>query len=264
MVSKLTVDTIEWNQIWPEWVGTMNNLRSQRLEEDVYPFQRRAVVSAYDSYVTHPPPNTPAFDLLPHPADVTCFPPFRDIIRVLDGAYVDDKPFESTFAQLPELVDKWKKELDAEVAELVKIPPHLSSKGTCDDRVVASSSTIGSESSQTATDKLHLACALFRCNVCGPFTHFEVFSISMFCCDETDLERTGSIWDRYRIAYIAEAPHIIHACGLDPNVATVDDMDLRNARLKCLTCSDSRVRRWKDAVRPPFSLRDTRKINRSY
>ncbi|KAF8549756.1 hypothetical protein OG21DRAFT_1514883, partial [Imleria badia] len=62
------------------------------------------------------------------------------------------------------------------------------------------------------------------------------------------MERTSSIWDRYGIGYVAEAPHLLHACGLDPNVATVDDtMDHCNARLKCLPCGDSRARRWRDA-----------------
>jgi hypothetical protein len=249
---------IEWKRIWPEWLETMNGFRSKRLNEVVYPPRRRSLASEYVNYVTHPSPNTPAFDLLPHAADVACFPPFRNIIRVPEGTQMNNKPFESALAQLPELVVEWRKKLDAEVAELVKIPSHLSSKGTANDRVIASTCTTGSESSQalTGTDKLRLACALFRFGG-GPFTYPQVFFSSM--CDyeypgygELDLERTGSIMDRYDFKYIAEAPYMIHACGLDPNVATADDMDRRNARLKCLSCKDSRIRRWRDAVRLPL------------
>ena len=171
---------------------------------------------------------------------------------------MNDRPFESALAQLPELVDEWRKKLDVEVAELIKIPSHLSFKSTSDGRVVSSTSTIGSESSQAPTDKLHLACALFSYGgTMELFTHPEVFVRSMHNLiypglDELDLERTGSILDRYGIEHVAEAPDVIHACGLDPNVATADDMDRRNARLMCLSCKDSLVRRWRDAVRLPF------------
>lgn len=35
------------------------------------------------------------------------------------------KPFEPAFAQLPALVAKWRKRLDVELAQLIKIPSHL-------------------------------------------------------------------------------------------------------------------------------------------
>ena len=110
------------------------------------------------------------------------------------------------------VVDEWRKKLDVEVAELIKIPSHLSFKSTSDGRVVSSTSTIGSESSQAPTDKLHLACALFSYGgTMELFTHPEVFVRSMHNLiypglDELDLERTGSILDRYGIEHVAEAP----------------------------------------------------------
>ncbi|KAI9462990.1 hypothetical protein HD554DRAFT_2288156 [Boletus coccyginus] len=248
----------EWDQIWPEWLETMNDFRSQRLEEVVYQSRRALFASEYAKYVMSPPPNIPAFDLLPHVAEVACLPPFREIIRAPEGTKMGDKPFESAFSQLPELVDEWRKNLDIEVAELVEIPPHLSFKGTPDGGIVASGSTRGSESSRAPTNKLRLACALFQGSFKGVFAHPDVFSASM--CNSTypysmgkgDVERTGSLGHRYGIKYMAEAPYVIHACGLDPNVATADDMDRRDARLKCLSCQSSRVRRWRDAVGVPL------------
>ncbi|KAF8548382.1 hypothetical protein OG21DRAFT_1526530 [Imleria badia] len=63
----------------------------------------------------------------------------------------------------------------------------------------------------------------------------------------TDKERTGSIWDRFSIEYAEAAPYVVHACGLDPNVATVEDMERRNARLQCLSCQDW-CYSWREAV----------------
>ena len=232
----------------------MNTFRFQRLDRVFYQCRGRSLVSQYANYVARPSQNIPVFDLLPHVAEVACFPPFRNIVMAPEETRMNDKPFESALAQLPELVDEWRKKLDADVAELVKIPSHLSLKGTFDGRV-ASSSTTGSESPQAATDKLRLACALFSDDgTTGLFTHPEVFFSSMRRYeyprrDGLSWEHAGSVLDRYGIKYVAEAPYIIHVCGLDPNVATADDMDRRNARLKCLFCTDSLVRRWRDAVR---------------
>ena len=237
----------------------MNGLTPSRLEQVVYSPRQHSLVTEYANYVKCPSLKL-TFDLLPHADDVAHFPPFRDIIQAPEGTQMSDKPFESAIAQLPDLVEKWRNKLDAKVAELVKIPSHLSSKGTFDGRVVASGSTNGSGSSQTGTDKLRLACALFCGRIGGLFTHPEVFATSV--CDsmyprhvlpEHDSEeRTGSIPNLYGIQYVVEVPYVIRACGLDPNVATVDDMDSRNDRLMCLSCKYLGFKRWRDAVRLVF------------
>ncbi|KAH0829106.1 hypothetical protein J3R83DRAFT_2572 [Lanmaoa asiatica] len=219
----------EWALIWPEWLKIMENFRSQRLEEVVYPLRRDLLATEYNTYVTHPTPDTPAFDLLPHVDDVCHLPPFRDIIRAPEGTQMNDKPFASAFAQLPALVDEWRKKLDAEIPALVKIPSCLSSGNVSIGQVAASSGTTSTESPQTDKDKLHLACALFR--VChGSFTYPEVFSLSArryhlsLGGTEDDSERTGSIENQFSIRFVNEAPYIVHTCGLDPNVATADDI----------------------------------------
>ncbi|KAF8546470.1 hypothetical protein OG21DRAFT_1491173 [Imleria badia] len=224
----------------------------------VYHSRRRSLVDAYNNYVHHPSPDTPSFELLPHVADVARFPPFRDIIRAPEEISVSDRLFEPAFAQLPEFVDEWRKKLDAEVAELVQIPPLLSLNDTS-GQVTTSSSPTGSESSRAPTDKLRLACALFRRGSKGTFTHPNVFSTSMLdykypsIDDEDDTERTGSIWDRFGIEYAEAAPYVVYTCGLDPNVATVEDMERRNARLQCLSCQVWCSYSWREAVRPLIS-----------
>ena len=83
----------------------MNNFRSRRLEIVVY--QRRLpLLTEYENYATHPSPDTRAFHLLPHVADIVHFPLFRDIIRAPECAQMDFKPFESAFAQLPALAEE--------------------------------------------------------------------------------------------------------------------------------------------------------------
>ena len=64
-------------------------------------------------------------------------------------------------------------------------------------------------------------------------------------------ERKLPIQNRFNIQYFEDAPHIVHACGLDPNVATVEDMDRLNARLKCLVCNIPYINSSRDAVSLP-------------
>ncbi|KAF8435101.1 hypothetical protein L210DRAFT_3551914 [Boletus edulis BED1] len=249
--SKLLTDKV-WGHMWPEWLEIMEAFRSRRLKEDVYPQRRRLLAIEYENYVTQPSLDTPSFDLLPHVVDIDRLPPFADIIKAPEATQMDGKPFASAFAQLPAFVDSWKKMLDVELTDLVKIPSRL----LCSDdltggRVVPSSNASSTESSQTST-KLQLACALFRtCN--GVFAHPEVF----FVCrryssnSEDDSDPVGPIVNQLSITFMEEAAYIVHVCGLDPNVATVDDMDRRNARLRCLLDdpnSYNLVMNWRNAI----------------
>lgn len=236
--------------MWPEWLVTMNDFRSRRLEKTVYQPRRDMLASEYSNYISSPSPNTPAFDLLPHVIQLDCFPPFRDIIRAPEGTEMGAKPFESAFAQLPVLIAEWRKQVDAELAELVNIPFPLS----FNQGGVESSGATHGESSQPPTDKLRLACAVFNIGFIVTwypevFSSMTYYPYSIFMKD-WDLHK--SIRDRFNVRFLEDAPYIVHACGLDPNVATVEDMDHRNARLKCMYCNKHQIyiRGWRDAVRP--------------
>lgn len=250
----LIVDMIEWTRMLPKWLETMNHYRHLRLDAVVWHARRRSLQSEYNIYVRQRSSDVPSFDLLPHVIDLARFPPFRDIIEAPEGAQMDEKPFASAFSQLPALADEWRKPLDAELAELVKIPPHLSLKDASQDLGVASNSTTRAEVLQAGSDKLRLACALFTADA-GVVTHSEVFSTCLLNYPYPERNanassRTGSIENRFGIHFLTEAPYIVHACGLDPNIATVEDMDRRNARLRCLACKppNNIVMNWRDAV----------------
>ncbi|KAF8435087.1 hypothetical protein L210DRAFT_3453364 [Boletus edulis BED1] len=229
----------EWDRMWPEWGELMIRLRSQRLEAVVYAPRRRQLVSEYLNYVTHPSPDSPTFDLLPHVADLARFPSFKDIIETQDEIQSNANLFASAFAQLPMLIDEWKQRLNSTIGGLVKIPSCLALNDALADQ------------DTTDLDKLRLACAVFYVGGTGIFRHPEVFSVSMredvmFSSREMPLNAT---WVIPGLGFLEEAPYIIHACGLDPSSATVLDMEHRNARLRCLCC-DGRtlIMNWRHAM----------------
>ncbi|KAF8547195.1 hypothetical protein OG21DRAFT_1450535 [Imleria badia] len=239
----------EWARMWPEWLETMTKFRSQRLDKTIHQPRRNVLVSEYVTYLASPLPDSLAFDLLPHVTHLNHFPPFRDVIYASAETQMGVKPFESAFAKLPALVAEWRKQLDVELAELVTIPSHLSSS----DQAVSLSSATPMESSQKATDKLHLACAVFDTGSSVLFTHSDVFSSSMRhrTMDHGEDDSQMSFRSRFGIKALEQAPYIVHACGMDPNVATAEDMDRRNARLKCLACKNLCIT-WRDALYHAF------------
>ncbi|KAI9454590.1 hypothetical protein HD554DRAFT_2042983 [Boletus coccyginus] len=237
----------EWARMWPDWLKTMDDLRSQRIDKTVYQPRRNLLVTEYNTYVTSPSPNTPSFDLLPHVIELGCFPPFRDIIKAPEGTEMGEKPFESAFAQLPVFVDEWRKQLDAKLAELVKIPSQLSSKAPC-GRAVSSSSEGSMDSFEAPTNKLHLACAVFKIYGTVAWYPDVLFGMAHPLFGGEPWDREMPVQDRFKVKWLEDAPNIVRACGLDPNVATVEDMDRRNARLTCLSCNDSCIRNWKGSL----------------
>lgn len=257
---ELIVDVLEWVRMWPEWVKIMAKLRLLRLEETLYKPRRSLLVSEYEKYVMCPSPDSPTHNFLPHVVDLARFPLFRNFIRSLEDNQADQERLASAFARLPVLVDEWIQNLNSETAALVKIPSCLSISGGQNG---TPSDTSYAAASRANVDKLHLACAVFHVGD-GAFFHPEILSV-LKCNDDPYLnhngisrgnisfedssECTGSIYDRFRLQFLDEAPYIVYACGLDPKVATVDDMDRRNARLMCLCCGGHvLVMRWRHAV----------------
>ncbi|KAI9566202.1 hypothetical protein HD554DRAFT_2315645 [Boletus coccyginus] len=254
----------EWAQMWPDWLEAMNNLRSQRMDESVYQPRRNLLMTEYNNYVMSPSSNTPSFDLLPHLMELSCFPPFRDIIKAPEGTRVHKKPFKSAFRQLPILIHEWRKQFDAKLAELVKISSQLSHKGVSGGPAMSSSSEMPIESFQAPTDKLRLACAVF--NTSSTLTWYPDVFVSMLHRPDSlfgkdKWERELPIHSRFNVEYMEDAPYIVHACGLDPNVATVEDMDRLNTRMMCLVCNVPCISSWRDALRHALCCRDTRQTS---
>lgn len=151
--------------MWPEWLETMDNFRSRRLDTVVYPSHRNLCKeSEYFNYVTSPSPDTPSFELLLHVIEFrsSCFPSSRDVITAPEGTEKGATPFESAFVQLLGFVDEWEMQLDIDLAELVKNPSSLFFKDASGVQGVALGNATRVQSSQAPTSKLRLACAVFN------------------------------------------------------------------------------------------------------
>ncbi|KAF8838078.1 hypothetical protein BDN67DRAFT_934394 [Paxillus ammoniavirescens] len=241
----------DWDRVRPQLEQKMIDCRKRRLEEVVYKPRRKLLVEFYDVYVRQPAPEGAAIELLPSIADLDYLPEFDKIIKLPEGTDVNAETFKPAFERLPALVQEWRADVDARLAALVVIPPELSTNGLSADQVT--------DQKSKPAERLRLASAVFYVPSSGALWMFPDFlALSMFHarCYSANVgglnHHPWSLTNEHgnAIELFKEAAYIVRACGLDPQTATVEDMDKRNARLTCNLCSNPnpRVRTWTDAL----------------
>ncbi|KAF9228218.1 hypothetical protein BS17DRAFT_773271, partial [Gyrodon lividus] len=218
----------EWDSIYPQ------------LEEAVYNPRRKLLVELYDAYVRQPAPEGAAVDLFPSIADLVHFAAFDTIIKL---------PEETN---IPALVQDWRANVDAQLAALVIIPAESSTSGVSTDDV--------GDQKLTPGDRLRLAGAVFQVRTSSdPMMYPDILDLPVFnscyCSSIAFREIRGQPWSVMDGGAVVElftgAAHVVRACGMDPQTATVEDMDQRNARLMCNHCFDThpKVWTWRSAIR---------------
>jgi hypothetical protein len=213
----------------------INDCRKRRLEEAVYKPRRKLLVDLYYAYVRQPAPEGAAIELLPSITDLDYLPDFDTIIKLPEGTDVNGETFKPTVERLPALVQEWRAGVDAQFAALVVIPPELSTDGVSADQVADQKSMLA--------ERLRLTSAVFNVPSSGVLWMFPDFLAPSMFHTRYYSSRAGQVchhpWSltnghgKAVIELLKEAACVVHACGLDPHIATVQDIDKRNA---CLTC----------------------------
>lgn len=247
------------------------------MDENEYLFQSRLrkLEAEYDEWAQCPPSNVSTFDILPHVADVASFRPFDAIIKIPEEIKADDKIFTSALMELPTWIQEWRDQVDAEIAALCAV-------SKCHLALISTDATDGpsidpSESLKLSSEvyRYNLASILFRAST--PFrvlcNYTELLLLPIFQSSKPptypSMSRArssypwstspGSEYGKPVVRFCREAAHVVRACGLDPAVATADDMESRNARLVCLMCANNAprfVRPWTNAVRARVFVRN--------
>lgn len=192
-------------------------------------------------------------------------PPTADIFYGIDGvdAIIDaqsDAPataesFSQIIERLPAFVKEWRRARDIELLSLLPT------------RITGNSST-----QEDNFSKLHLSTTFFKCsNCCSSISYPRVLAhscLSLPCAPirntNTDIDQLylytqicSSPWNSGRQIRFANKVHtvardIVRRCGLDPDTATVSDMDAGDYWLECQDCSEPGVNRvvmrWSTAV----------------
>ncbi|KAF9231195.1 hypothetical protein BU15DRAFT_82712 [Melanogaster broomeanus] len=117
----------EWVHVRGQFVTTMNDYRTRRLEKAVYNPRRQLLVELYDAYVRQPAPPGATVDLLPDVVDLAHFAAFDAIIQTPEGTEVNGETFKPPSNRSQTLVQEWRADVkDAQLRLSVVIPtdPH--------------------------------------------------------------------------------------------------------------------------------------------
>ncbi|KIJ12787.1 hypothetical protein PAXINDRAFT_101010 [Paxillus involutus ATCC 200175] len=257
IVHRLTTASPEWQKFRPKLIELMDEMRKERMETEVYPPRRNLLTTLYYDYVENPAPTGAVVDLLPSLDEVAKFVPFDAIIKLPENVKVDNATFKPAFDQLPTLTGEWKARAEAQLASYVNIPANLSA---------AEASTDGDEQEcKSNVERLKLASAVFE--VKSGLSRGELLAYPDILAHPvfdnlipgpmfySKAMRVWSLYDSHGtrvVALFCEASHVVRLCGLDPQTATVDDMDRRNPRLICRQCNHGSktlgVYTWKNAI----------------
>ncbi|KAF8841801.1 hypothetical protein BDN67DRAFT_966699 [Paxillus ammoniavirescens] len=248
----------EWQNFRPKLIELMDEMRKERMETEVYPPRRNLLTILYYDYVENPAPTGAVVDLLPSLDDVAKFVPFDTIIKLPENVKVDNATFKPAFDQLPTLAGEWKARIEAQLASFVNIPANL---------LAAEAPTDGHEQErESSVERLKLASAVFE--VKSGLSRGELLAYPDILAHPvfdnllpgpmfyTKAMRVWSLFDSHGTSVVelfGGASHVVRLCGLDPQTATVDDMDRRNPRLICRQCNHGSktlgVYTWKNAIR---------------
>ncbi|KAF9234865.1 hypothetical protein BU15DRAFT_52071 [Melanogaster broomeanus] len=242
----------EWARVRGRFVSTMNDYRISRLEEAVYNPRRKILVELYDAYVRQPAPPGATVDLLPDVVDLAHFAAFDAIIKLPEGTEVNAETFKPAFEQIPTLVQEWRADVDAQLAALVVIPGDSSTSGVAEDDF--------SDGPLEPAERLKLASAVFENRLGNLIVSTDLLDQPIFnrCYSNSITSqvipgRPWSLMDERGEYPLVElftgAAHVVRACGMDPQTATVEDMDKRDIRLRCNYCPCTTAKMdWRTAV----------------
>lgn len=245
-----------WSHIKDPLIEIMERLKRERLKRNhKWAIERRVkIVSDLIKVYTA---NKPVDAIIPAMGDICEMPEFKTVILdPEDDVEVIEEDFKDAMERLPQGIEEWRV---AKEAELVRFLDPESEPADAEHN----------------RRQLELATTLFNCNRCyqnpisyprilihGCLTEYKSWQhTSPPDCDEKLLRTSASSepWNvpKNRITTIKEemvetVSTLLTFCGLDPEVATAQEMDERDARFECQPCwSDTRgalIMDWKTAV----------------
>ncbi|KAF8557099.1 hypothetical protein OG21DRAFT_402274 [Imleria badia] len=247
----------------------MQEIQMPKKNDCLVQHRLRKLEAEYDEWVQCPPSSTSTFDILPHVADVAAFGPFDTIIKIPEKIKADEKIFTSTLLELPAWIQEWRRRVDAEIGAIcTNFHCDLSELSRISMKTNGSSTHhSGLSKLYSETDRYSLASILF-CSSMTPAprilcSYTELLILPIFQSHKPPTHPDAfnphssypwSTLDEHGepvVSLCREAAYVVRACGLDPAVATVDDMEYRNARLICVMCDNGNarlVRSWTSAI----------------
>ncbi|KAJ6520163.1 hypothetical protein C8R45DRAFT_51161 [Mycena sanguinolenta] len=237
-----------WNTIEPEMVKYMEQMKAKRLEREYVALLAERRTMASKVLRTFKRSQLPWTDVMPGVPDFHEFPKIKDIISQPASVTVDEQTFEALLPDFPDLIATWREGLLQHMVATYK----------------RDSNADAVQADNVLEDRLKLATSVFKCNSCGGsnitddffgtshrqcqplfypktlahrcLTRVSGYSAMMFMNDSRDCAwRSNLLKFDTRTSEFVEK--VVRACGIDPETATVEDMDAADKRLACHACA---------------------------
>ncbi|KAJ7665462.1 hypothetical protein DFH06DRAFT_1470714 [Mycena polygramma] len=252
-----------WNTLEPEMVKYMEHMKVKRLLRE-----HAAIVLKRKNIVTKvlrrfKASQLPWTGVMPGAPDFCEFPKIKEIIEQPSEVDVDEQAFEALILDFPGMIATWREKLDEEMVKLFKKHKKSDAGGELDD--------------DEAKARLSLVTSVFKCTSCSAdadswffdslFSGLRGGTVTKQCdplfyptvlahrcltksidlnfgsmaflfggaSTQTAQWRTGPLtFDKITADVVNE---IAVACGMDPETATVAEMDAADHRLACQVCA---------------------------
>ncbi|KAF7337538.1 F-box domain-containing protein [Mycena sanguinolenta] len=244
-----------WNTIQPEMVKYMEQMKAKRLEREYVALVTERKAMAAKVLRTFKRSQLPWTEVMPGPLDFSEFSKIKDIISQPASVTVDEQTFEALLPDFPAMIANWRKGLLQHMVAAYK----------------RDSNANAAHADNVIENRLQLAISVFKCGSCGdgsnPFfddlifgyqrqnrcqplfypkmlahrclTRVADYSAMMYLNGELSRDcawRSNVLKFDARTSEIAEK--VVRACGMDPETATVEDMDAADKRLACHACAE--------------------------
>jgi hypothetical protein len=230
-------------------IAFMETRKKERLRTDFINRQQRRFASILN-VVCHFARSRHPNDFSPSAMDICSFSGIKDI--VIKGTDEEFRTFkQGLFRQLPDLCTQC---LEKRIEVLQSLIP-------CGDRAPSSKAVETAAPSESSSQDSpvpvhHLATSWYRCKrYCDDMFDYRDVLTHSHCCNNADLGSDGMQIVEFGVDFVDYVPRaakvarqLIIACGKDPKVTTVDDMDGLQRRFALMKGSTIEVVAWRTLV----------------
>ncbi|KAF7337534.1 F-box domain-containing protein [Mycena sanguinolenta] len=248
-----------WNTIEPEMVQYMERMKAKRLAREYAQLVVTRKGMAAKVLRTFKRSQLPWTEVMPGPPDFYEFPKIKDIISQPASVTVDEQTFEALLPDFPGMIATWREGLVQHMVTTYKRGSDanaLHPDNVVEDRLKLATSVFKCSSCEDGAALFDdmLSFGLQRRKSCEPL--FYPRMIAHWCLTRPSghsrmlLFLTGelsrdSAWRSNVLRFDTRTSEIVEkvvkACGMDPETATVEDMDASDKRLVCHVCAERGV-----------------------
>jgi len=242
----LTPDLAAWIRVRSLLTDYIHELRMNNMHTFVYPTRRDILKTAYERYLEGRSSQSDLVGPMPGWRFLTTLKVFDDIIKAPPQVPFRDDMFSRALAKIPKILPQ--------ILPPLRMNVELKLSALC---LSPASSTISGGDHDFVLQRLRLASSFFLCEsdlLAYPEVLHHAFSVlhTSSVLDDTSLPKTDcwNIGFTFPIPRYQGAAVVVILCGLDPTIATPDDMEAQNVLLRCSLCraTHTHAMTWRSAV----------------